>query len=188
MTARSTTRTAKRLTVILAAVLLALTAAAPGVLAAIDCAAAVDPWCYGTDGDDTMLGTTGDDAGLYGYGGADTLYGYAGVDYLFGDAEGNPALDGADKLYGGGGADYLEGDGGADLLAGGPGNDEIEALEYEQYGHPAGKDTVRGGRGDDEILAGDLHKDVIDCGPGVDTVEFDKGLDVLIDCETKVPA
>ncbi len=41
-----------------------------------------------------------------------------------------------------------------------------------------------GGDGDDTITAADGLVDVIDCGPGLDTVvSYDRDLDVLLDCE-----
>jgi Ca2+-binding RTX toxin-like protein len=87
---------------------------------------------------------------------------------------------GADTLYGGGG-DYFYGEGGADLLAGGGGNDDLNAVDGA--GHPAGTDTVKGGRGGDEIDARDGHNDLIDCGPGIDPVRLDKGLDTVVNRE-----
>jgi hypothetical protein len=49
------------------------------------------------------------------------------------------------------------------------------------------REEIFGGDGDDTITAADGVKDVIDCGPGLhDTVvSYDRGLDVLLDCETR---
>jgi Ca2+-binding RTX toxin-like protein len=163
------------------ALLLIFGAAAPGVLAAIDC---VGGTCLGAAGNNTLNGTAKFDQ-IYGLGGNDTVDGRGDEDWLYGDAQADPGLDGDDKLYGRGGDDQLAGYGGSDLLAGGPGADFVDALEHS--GHPAGIDTVKGGRGDDEVRAEDGHKDLIDCGPGIDQVWFDQGLDTLANCEDPTP-
>ena len=124
-----------------------------------------------------------------GNGGADTINGFGGNDLLFGDfldGPHDPALDGPDRIYGGGGADELDGLGGADLLVGGSGGDSIDAREGT--GNPPGTDTVRGGRGNDTIYAKDGAKDKIDCGPGRDVVQFDRGIDTVTSCEDKTAA
>ncbi len=60
---------------------------------------------------------------------------------------------------------------GDDKAGGGPGNDTL-------YGG-AGNERLSGGEGEDEI----------DCGLGLDTVvSYDKGLDVLVDCENATPS
>ncbi len=46
----------------------------------------------------------------------------------------------------------------------------------------------RGGDGRDTIHADDRMRDIIDCGRGSDTVYFDKGKDVLSNCEHKFPS
>ena len=81
----------------------------------------------------------------------------------------------ADALSGGTGDDVLRGLGGPDTLSGGPGEDDI-------YGG-SGRDNISGGTGKDFINDGnDGVKDVIDCGPGTDTVVADR-VDDLEDCE-----
>jgi Ca2+-binding RTX toxin-like protein len=166
---------------LLAALLLALGAAAPAVLAAITCPGGS---CLGTDSDDTLQGTAGIDR-ISGRGGADTITGGKGNDQLDGDGQLDVGLDGADTISGGDGNDDLTGFGGADLLIGGRGADIIFTGEFAD--HPAGVDTVRGGRGNDTIYANDDVKDKIDCGPGRDFVQFDQGLDTLTNCEDKLP-
>ncbi|CAA9520966.1 MAG: Alkaline phosphatase [uncultured Thermomicrobiales bacterium] len=138
--------------------------------------------CQGTDGNDTLRGTTVYDA-ITGFGGADAISGFDGNDNLQGDDQVDPALDGADTIDGGPGNDLLVGRGGADVLDGGPDNDIINAEERTAFGHPPGIDTIKGGRGNDQISASDGFADVIDCGPGVDEVTFDPGLDTLKHCE-----
>ena len=160
--------------------------------------------CDGTAKDDTMHGTAdpdemmagrgddwasgmGSDDSLYGQEGNDTLNGRHGADQLYGSF-------GDNKLRGGPGADVLRGDDdfdynrhdGRDRLYGGSGDDEL----YGYYGD----DKLVGGDGNDTINAHDVRhpmagvEDVINCGPGRDTVYFDKGFDkVLSNCEVKKP-
>jgi hypothetical protein len=130
-------------------------------------------------------------------GGADKVYLYrsvrtikrelavggAGSDRLFGGK-------GPDNLWGGGWSkdgvlndrsdDYVYGGQGVDILTGG------QAL--------GGVDRLYGGDGIDHVLAETsfpaemVTKEIIDCGPGWDTVWFDEGVDVVKDnCERKNP-
>jgi hypothetical protein len=104
-----------------------------------------------------------------------TVDGGAGDD----DMEGG---DQGDVLDGGDGADTVYGNGGADVVRGGPGNDEI--------GGGTGVDTLDGGTGNDAVGAWDEAADVapVTCGSGLDTVDYDYGLDTISsDCETLPP-
>jgi Ca2+-binding RTX toxin-like protein len=101
--------------------------------------------------------------------GNDILKGLAGDDWLRGDdfAKGT---HGHDLLYGGSGNDILQGGPGDDVLYGGDGSDRIEG--------DAGKDRIYGGDGDD-FIEGDenfpglpVSADLIDAGPGRDTVSY----------------
>jgi Ca2+-binding RTX toxin-like protein len=169
----------------------------------IDCSGGL---CDGTAKDDTMNGTAdpddinarrGDD-GVYGLGSEDFLYGRRGGDTLQAGSDDDALYGdfGNDKLRGGAGADVLRGDDdfeqyknmvGRDRLFGGNGADEL----YGYYGD----DKLVGGEGNDIINAHDeppsKWEDYIDCGPGRDTVYFDKGFDKLrrfgINCEVKKP-
>jgi Ca2+-binding RTX toxin-like protein len=162
--------------------------------------------CDGTAKDDTMHGTAapddinarrGDD-GVYGLGSEDFLYGRRGGDTLQAGSDDDALYGdfGNDKLMGGADADVLRGDDdfeqhknmiGRDRLSGGNGADEL----YGYYGD----DKLVGGEGNDIINAHDeppsKWQDYIDCGPGRDTVYFDKGFDKLrrfgINCEVKKP-
>jgi Ca2+-binding RTX toxin-like protein len=162
--------------------------------------------CDGTEKDDTMHGTAapddidarrGDD-GVYGLGSDDFLYGRRGADTLQAGSDDDALYGdfGNDKLRGGAGADVLRGDDdfeqyknmiGRDRLSGGNGADEL----YGYYGD----DKLVGGEGNDIINAHDeppsKWEDDIDCGPGRDTVYFDKGFDKLrrfgLNCEVKKP-
>ena len=49
-----------------------------------------------------------------------------------------------------------------------------------------GEDAMRSGAGDDFVFAADGHPDRIDCGSGEkDSARFDRGLDIIRDCEIK---
>src|SRR5215212_9849582 len=113
--------------------------------------------CLGTEGDDSMNGTDAYDQ-MYGLGGNDNMFGHFGND----------------DMDGGSGADFLLGD--------------------EDYDFPdtfLGNDKIYGGDGNDFIFAYDrlavtTGADVVDCGPGKDTVHYDKEVDKLRGCEIKV--
>ena len=90
-----------------------------------------------------------------------TIDGGPGNDWIRGD-------DVNDTLIGGPGNDRLEGNQGNDTLDGGDGDDEL--IGY------SGADHLQGGAGND-ILSPDGHEDpsadVVDGGPGIDTIEDD---------------
>ena len=116
--------------------------------------------CDGTAKDDTMHGTASPDD-IYAGMGDDLVYGMGSKDSLYG-------WRGDDTLKGGSGDDQLYGGYGDDKLYGGAGNDIINA--YDEKHSTAGVE------------------DVINCGPGRDTVYFDKGFDkVDSNCELKKP-
>jgi Ca2+-binding RTX toxin-like protein len=143
-----------------------------------------DDCLYGLDGNDTMLGDdgldlvvggNGKDAG-YGGDGNDRLYGVAGVDRLYGDR-------GDDRVSGGLGNDRLRGAAGNDQLFAGPGNDEIDGGPgNDTASGGAGRDHIVTGLGADRVSARDRTRDVVNCGPGRDSVSADK-VDVLRNCE-----
>jgi len=155
-------------------------------------------YCYGTSMAETMYGSDlidymrgGDDNDImYGYGGNDFfLEGGNGSDHIYGDAGDDGDLWGGasnnipnsniqaltdtsdDYVYGGSGADHIYGgyaQGGVDRLYGQGGNDLIEA-SYRNDPNGAS-----------------LTKEIIDCGAGAsDQVYFDKGVDVVKNCEIK---
>jgi Ca2+-binding RTX toxin-like protein len=86
--------------------------------------------------------------------------------------DGDDRLQSGNTQYGGPGNDTLEGHDGNQSLHGGPGNDHVSGL--------AGSDQVYGEEGND-VVSGDTHKtaspDVIDGGPGTDSIEQDWGED-----------
>jgi Ca2+-binding RTX toxin-like protein len=171
-----------------------------------------DKPCMGSGADDHLRGTGGEDRILArggqdfvdARGGSDTVFGGQGGDGdefatggLFGDSRKMSAdsrRDGDDALHGGEGRDMLYGFGGSDMLMGGGGADYIMAGEYRtSMGRPGvvnsknpGIDVVTAGPGEDHIEAVDRHRDIIDCGDGVDAVWFDVKLDVVSpNCERK---
>ena len=136
--------------------------------AAINCTPGV---CVGTDGDDTIIGTKSNDY-INGKLGNDKINGQSGDETICGDG-------GDDKISGGAGNDWLIGDDflckgsaeiGADNLAGGPGNDILV------HGHAWTAES-------------DGHKDILDCGPGLDTAYANLSIDhdVVSNCETINP-
>jgi Ca2+-binding RTX toxin-like protein len=106
------------------------------------------------DGDDSFTKSTPPSLPITVDGGAgnDWLKGYTGDDVLFG-GPGNDRLEGSkdnDTLDGGDGDDELTGAQGSDHLAGGAGNDLLHPDNYES-----------------------LSSDVVDGGPGIDTIDGD---------------
>jgi Ca2+-binding RTX toxin-like protein len=162
----------------------------------------------GGDGADEIHGGPGDDIDLDGDAAIDKIYGEDGNDFELDGDSGN------DLLYGGPGDDGgaptsenlqhhgLRGEGGENQVYGNEGADTIDAqttlLSALVYCVHRGRfacvvdlagarEEIFGGDGDDTITADDGVHDVIDCGPGLhDTVvSYDRGLDVLLDCETR---
>jgi Ca2+-binding RTX toxin-like protein len=168
--------------------------------------------CWGTPQADTMHGTPQADS-IIGKEGADTIYGRGNPrkpDALFGGA-------GMDKVYGQRGRDEISGQLGSDRLYGGPGSDTIGSNgrsspndTSDDYLHggaggdtltsqgKSGVDHLYGEDGNDFILVSQrqfppppvvpVSKEIVDCGPGTDTVLFDEGVDVVDDtCEEQRP-
>ena len=131
---------------------------------------------HGSGADDHLDGRGGDDE-LDGNEGDDELCGDQGDDHLRGGA-GDDDLDGGpgnDKLVGGTGRDHERGDGGSDDLIGGAGADVLSG--------GAGRDHIEGDAGNDRINARDGRRDLVNCGPGQDTVRADKADAVARNCE-----
>jgi Ca2+-binding RTX toxin-like protein len=148
--------------------------------------------CSGTNQANTMNGSDMYDL-MYGKGGNDTMKGNRDSDILDGGS-------GADYVYGGPGDDkgtYLaEGlwgglDSAGDHVYGAVGNDYIYGGGYSEKG----VDQLFGGKGNDVINTSQrdspvpvgISKEITDCGPGTDTVYYDKGLDTVKNCELKHP-
>jgi hypothetical protein len=146
--------------------------------------------CTGTKNADIMNGTADADS-MFGRAGADKMRGNEGEDYLQGDR-------GADALGGDEGKDVLWG---GSLLGAGPLDDSDDVVHggiesdyiYSGFAQKGSVDHVFGDRGNDTVEAQKAYgypktKDIVDCGPGEnDTVYFDKGLDVVTNCEHRHP-
>ena len=152
-------------------------------------------YCNGTSLADTMVGSeladymhgVGANDTMHGYGGGDYLQGGKGSDYIYGDSGAEYGLFGGaydagtytdksdDYVHGGSGDDYIIGgyaQSGVDRIYGEGGNDYIDASQ----------------RKDPDPAAFQVTKEIIDCGAGAsDAVYFDKGLDVVKNCEIKHP-
>jgi Ca2+-binding RTX toxin-like protein len=165
--------------------------------------------CNGTEKADTMQGTNKYPDDMTGKSGADTMY---GRDNRLADDEMFGGL-GPDKMYGGRGRDTLLGGGGVDRLYGQDGADHLrfgtftlsrridrtddyyyggEGEDVFSVGGTNGVDRVYGGTGDDDISVGGNAatgaKEIVDCGPGTDTVGYDEGVDIIDDtCEEQRP-
>jgi hypothetical protein len=145
---------------------------------------------------DVLLGGPGDDDFLP-LGGNDLIRGGPGKD-------GAPGGPGNDRMYGDSGADVLFGEGGIDRIYGGSGNDRIngggfafgtdrrdtmyggsgaDRLTDVQNGKETAGDRFFGGTGNDRIDDRDGNRDIIDCGPGRDSVIADQLDKVARNCE-----
>jgi Ca2+-binding RTX toxin-like protein len=81
----------------------------------------------------------------------------------------------------------LRGEGGENQVYGNEGADTIDAQTAVDLG--GAREEIFGGDGDDTITAADGVQDEIECGLGQDTVvSYDRGLDVLEDCENATPS
>ena len=143
-------------------------------------------------GPDTVTGGEGNDR-IWGRWGADRLFGGPGDDRIWGGLA-------ADQSWGDDGNDLMGGGPGNDIQRGGPGNDTIYAARGrdESFGDAGDDqlwamarrdvhgrndtrgDTLHGGEGNDTFRTRDGERDVIDCGPGVDTAILDHR-DVIVD-------
>jgi len=146
--------------------------------------------CFGTNQADTMTGTKADN-NMFGLAGDDTMRGRSGADYIRGD-QGADLIrggNGADSLWGGGydnggnfndrSDDYVYGGNGADTIIGGFARSGVDHL----YGGNSA-DTINAaqrGSGMDVVVT----KELIDCGPGKDTVYYDRGKDKIKNCEVR---
>ena len=152
----------------------------------------------GTKKADILYGKGGHDS-LAGRGGNDTIYGGKGGDSLHGGSfkdneifQGRKLVpDGNDKLFGGVGHDCVWGGTGNDILYGGKGNDFVGTYCLD-FLFDAGNDIMYGGPGNDLIIAfeegprsGREVRDIVYCGPGIDSVDYQRGVDIIFDCELK---
>jgi Ca2+-binding RTX toxin-like protein len=137
----------------------------------------------GSDLYDLMSGKGGNDV-MKGNKGNDVVDGNGGADYVYGGPGDDRDLNMVEGLWGGV-------DSAGDHVYGGAGNDYITGGGYSEKG----VDQLFGGKGDDVFNASQrmspvpvgISREIIDCGPGTDTVYFDKGLDSVDNCEVKHP-
>lgn len=192
----------RRMVLLLAAIGVALVVGSGVAMAAVK---------FGTEGHDVIRGTDGEDV-VHGGGSWDVISGLGGDDVLFGD-EGGDAIhggsfrlgeifdgnrmvpDGEDRIFGGDGPDCVWGGSEDDELYGGAGNDFVGTYCLD-FVMDTGEDQMYAGSGNDHIMAVEApfsapaslqEKDIVFCGPGKDTVYFQKGVDQVFDCERKNP-
>jgi Ca2+-binding RTX toxin-like protein len=180
-----------RRTIVLLVSIALTTVMASGVAlaATVNCVAG-DPSCIGTPNPDTINGSSDADS-MYGRAGADNMRGNEGADYLQGDrgADHLGGDEGPDTLWGGSSKGVGPLDNSDDVVHGGIESDYI----YSGFAQKGSIDHVFGDRGNDTVEAEKAYgypktKDIVDCGPGQnDTVYFDKGLDVVTNCEHRHP-
>lgn len=116
---------------------------------------------------------------------ANTLNGTRAADRLTGSRFGDRIFGfrGNDRIAGGAGDDCLWGQRGRDVLKGHAGNDVIRgSAGRDRIAGGGGRDVVKAGLGADRIFANDGRRDLINCGPGRDTVNADRR-DRLFGCE-----
>ena len=147
---------------------------------------------YGKGGHDSLAGRSGNDT-LYGNKGSDALHGGSfESDEIFQGRKMVP--DGNDTLFGGVGDDCVWGGSGNDILYGGKGDDFVGTYCLD-FIMDTGKDVMYAGPGNDDIMAVEApfrftslqERDIVYCGSGIDTVYYQKGVDVIFDCERKNP-
>lgn len=126
----------RRVTMLLAAVVLGVLLAGGAAFAAIKIGDNGNNTLRGTNSADSLLGRGGNDK-IYGLGSADTLNGGSGADKVYGGR-------GPDTIIAGPGRDYIVGGGGPDAINGGDGNDLI-------VGRDSSKDSITCGRGFDRV-------------------------------------
>ena len=124
----------------------------------------------GGDGDDQLFGEAGDDTEIDGDDGDDLIRGGTGNDGAGEDGDRE---------------DSLRGEGGRNVVHGDQGNDVFDASTGASEGGDVEK--IYGGDGNDDIVAIDGVRDIISCGPGRDTVSFDRDLDSISGCEVRRP-
>lgn len=120
----------------------------------------------GTNGADRLIGSAFGDVVVAGPGN-DVIRAGGGNNVI-------QAQWGDDSIASGAKADYVFAGGGNDVVRSGGGSDTINP--------GPGRDLVFAGTGSDHIIANDGERDVIDCGPGDDSVRGDS-LDILRSCE-----
>ena len=120
------------------------------------------------------------------------LYGGSGADALFGSPGDDAMLDdgpGADLIRGGGGNDRIWFRRGHDTVFGGRGDDDIYYAAFERFARfppTDGSDRLFGGPGRDSLIDENRRPDLLDCGPGLDSVRREPHDRPAADCEETV--
>ncbi len=187
----------RRVTLVLAAMALALLLAS-GVAWAVNKVGTNDPdTLRGTNGDDNLVGKGGNDV-LWGLACRDSLLGDEGKDWVIGGNE-RRTLGGDKNMLGGPGNDGVLGGNDSDNLAGGPGNDLVDSglgpdnasgdegndLLINGFIRNLSHDRLSGGAGNDVVIANHIpsFEDEVVCGRGFDRVSADTKDVVAPDCE-----
>ena len=152
--------------------------------------------CNGTSMADTMVGSDlrdimigkGANDTMHGYGEDDNLQGDKGSDHIYGDAGSDHflwggAYDVATNTFPDNSDDYVHGGSGDDTISGGHAQGGVDRI----YGE-GGNDFISASQREIANPAIQVTKEIIDCGAGAsDEVWFDKGLDIVTNCEIKQP-
>lgn len=120
---------------------------------------------------------------LDGGSGADVLLGSPGDDWMLDDGPGD------DLIRGGDGDDRLWFRRGHDTVIGGRGDDDLYYAAFERFASappPDASDRIYGGPGRDQLWDENQHRDLLDCGPGLDTVRSEPR-DRPVRCEIRAP-
>lgn len=188
----------RRVTLLLAMMALALVVGSGAGLAAIEFGTERGEFIEGSGRGDVLYGRGGHDS-IAGRGGNDVGYGGRGGDALHGGSfrfdeifrDRGLVPDGDDTLFGEAGDDCVWGGTGDDILRGGRGDDFVGTYCLD-FLFDAGNDAMYGGPGDDFIIAledrpgsGREERDIVHCGPGIDEVLYQRGVDVIRGCERK---
>jgi len=146
------------------------------------------PNCQGTNSKDTLTGRNESKNEIRAAGGDDLLKGLGRTDWLFGDNGDDDLVGGASKdgVYGGNGNDAAHGNEGGDYIVSATLVRSLHSLHLrpaQARSEDRTADVLDGGPGDDTIDAVDGNKDRIDCGPGNDTAYIDAVDKVTNNCE-----
>ncbi len=127
-------------------------------LTASPLSSAATPTCFGQPA--TIVGTDGPDI-IYGTAGHDVIYGGGGNDNINTNWSPNPPTTG-------------------DLICGGPGDDQIEATDFnDKVNGGDGSDVVSGGAYGADVVNGNAGNDEVNDGPDCDWDDDPSGPDIM---------
>ena len=120
---------------------------------------------------------------LFGKHGSDLILGGPRQEWRIEDGAGN------DLVRAGGGNDEVALGLGHDTVFGGHGRDSLYYGVYQRFGGtpPDVSDRIFGGPGNDILGDGNRHRDLLRCGPGIDTFEPEPRDRQSADCEQRTP-